>query len=51
MDYSYSESNRIGDHIWYVSDVSKFKEHYPDWDFNYNIEDTLVQIFEELKNR
>ncbi len=51
MNYSYSEANRIGDHIWYVSDVSKFKEHYPEWDFKYNIQDTLTQIFDELKNR
>jgi len=51
MNYSYSENNRIGDHIWYVSDVSKFKQHYPEWNFNYNIQDTLVQIFDELKDR
>jgi len=51
MNYSYSETNRIGDHIWYISDVSKFKEHYPQWDFNYNVQDTLTQIYGELKNR
>lgn len=51
MNYSYSESNRSGDHIWYVSDVSKFKEHYPEWNFKYNLQDTLSQIFEELKQR
>src|SRR5690606_26243257 len=33
MNYSYAESNRIGDHIWYISDVSKFKSHYPDWNY------------------
>ncbi len=42
--YEYNEINRIGDHIWYISDVSKFKEHYPDWDFKYNID----KIFEEI---
>lgn len=51
MNYSYSETNRSGDHIWYVSDVDKFKNHYPNWDFKYNLRDTLAQIFEELKNR
>jgi CDP-paratose 2-epimerase len=51
MNYSYSETNRSGDHIWYISDVDKFKQHYPDWQFKYNLEDTLSQIFEELKNR
>jgi CDP-paratose 2-epimerase len=40
-NYELSEENRIGDHIWYVSDVSKFKSHYPDWDFEYDIDAIL----------
>ncbi len=51
MNFSYSETNRIGDHIWWVSDVSKFKLHYPNWDFTYNVEDTLAQIFEAMRKR
>ena len=43
----YLKENRIGDHIWYISDVSKFKEHYPKWDFKYNIDDILNQICEK----
>lgn len=46
MNYSYSETNRIGDHIWWISDVSKFKNHYPTWNWKYNIDDILSQIFE-----
>jgi len=44
--YEYVETNRIGDHIWYVSDVSKFKAHYPDWDFTYDIDMILKEICE-----
>ncbi len=51
MDYSYSETNRIGDHIWYISDVRRFKEHYPNWDFKYNIEDILTQIYAGMSAR
>lgn len=40
-NYELSTENRIGDHIWYVSDVSKFKSHYPDWDFEYDIDAIL----------
>lgn len=40
----YNSKNRIGDHIWYISDVSKFKKHYPGWDYTY----TSDQILEEL---
>jgi len=45
INWKYSEANRIGDHIWYISDVRKFKSHYPDWDFMYDINDILKQIF------
>lgn len=40
----YVKDNRIGDHIWYVSDVSKFKKHYPGWNFKYNINDIMNEI-------
>jgi len=43
-DYEYKEENRIGDHIWYISDVSKFKKHYPQWDYQYNIDQILEEI-------
>jgi CDP-paratose 2-epimerase len=46
MHYEYSETNRIGDHIWWISDVTKFKAHYPVWTWKYNINDILTQIFE-----
>ena len=51
MSYSYSDQNRIGDHIWYVSDVSRFQNHYPGWAFEYDLTATLSQIFEELRER
>jgi CDP-paratose 2-epimerase len=51
MNYTYVDDNRIGDHIWWISDVNKFKTHYPSWDFKYNLEDTLVQIFESMTAR
>jgi len=46
MNIEYVDKNRIGDHIWWISDVSKFKSHYPNWNYKYNIEDTIKQIFE-----
>ena len=46
LNYEYIEKNRIGDHIWWISDVSKFKSHYPDWAYKYNIEDIIKEIHE-----
>lgn len=51
MHYSYTEANRIGDHIWWISDMSKFKQHYPDWNWKYSIEDIINQIFEAQQER
>ena len=49
MNYTYAEDNRIGDHIWWISDVSKFKKHYPEWDYEYGIMDILTQIYYKFK--
>lgn len=51
MNFSYAEDNRIGDHIWYISDVRKFQSHFPRWNYKYNLEDILNQIYIGLKSR
>jgi CDP-paratose 2-epimerase len=51
MNYSYSEQNRIGDHIWYISDTSKFQNHYPGWSYTYDLESTLKQIHDSMIER
>jgi CDP-paratose 2-epimerase len=51
MNYSYTEDNRVGDHIWWISDVSKFKSHYTSWNWEYGVEDILVEIYEALISR
>jgi CDP-paratose 2-epimerase len=51
MNYSYSEDNRIGDHIWYISDLTKFKSHYPAWDWNFGMTEILSQMHENMKKR
>ncbi len=51
LNWSYEETNRIGDHIWWISDVQKFKAHYPQWDFKYNVEDILKEIFTQNVER
>lgn len=51
LNWIYSENNRLGDHIWYISNVNKFKSHYPGWDFKYNMDDILKEIFSENTER
>ena len=47
----YSETNRTGDHIWWISDVSKFKAHYPEWRLTRNIRDIIADIHTSNEQR
>lgn len=49
-NYTISEENRIGDHIWYISDLSKFKSDYPHWDITISLDETLKQMIEFEKS-
>ncbi|CCW36227.1 nucleoside-diphosphate-sugar epimerase [Chthonomonas calidirosea] len=44
MVYEYVDKNREGDHICYISNLSKMRAHYPEW----NISKSLSDIFEEI---
>lgn len=46
LQWSYAEQNRIGDHIWWISDNSRFSQHYPNWQLKYNVPQILQEIYE-----
>ncbi len=48
---TYTDTARMGDHIWYISDLSKFKEHYPEWDITYDIDMIVKEIAEVARER
>lgn len=47
LNYIYSDDNRIGDHIWYISDLSKFKQRYPNWKIKHDITQILQEIYDQ----
>lgn len=51
VNYSYDETNRIGDHIWYIGDGSKFEKMYPSWSYKYNLEETLIEMHDNMIER
>ena len=51
LDYEYVETNRIGDHICYYTDMSKFKRDYPGWDISTSLDDIILEIFESVKEK
>ncbi len=51
MKYRYDENNRIGDHICYISDLSKMKKHYPNWEITKDLKTTFIEITEAWEKR
>jgi CDP-paratose 2-epimerase len=51
LTWSYEETNRIGDHIWWISDVRKFQKHYPAWKFRYSLPEILEEIYRAVTER
>ena len=51
LDWTYEETNRLGDHIWWISDVSRFQQDCPDWNYRYDLPAIIEEIFNGLKGR
>jgi CDP-paratose 2-epimerase len=51
QEWSYTEENRIGDHICYYSDLSKMKAHYPHWGITKSLEEIVSEIVVEWSRR
>lgn len=51
MFYDYVEDNRQGDHICYISDLSKMKAHYPNWRLTRSLDDIFLEIYEGWRDR
>ena len=45
----YSKNNRVGDHIWYISDTSKFRKHYPNWKQKYGTKKIIEELIYSFK--
>ena len=51
LSWTYQDLNRTGDHIWWVSDVSKFQKHYPNWTYKYDLKALLNEMYELNRER
>jgi CDP-paratose 2-epimerase len=51
LDWSYSERNRIGDHIWWIGDNGRFASDYPEWRQEYDVPRILQEIYEANRER
>ncbi len=42
----YRDDNRVGDHMWWISDLAKFEAHYPAWKLTYDVPRILGEVYE-----
>jgi CDP-paratose 2-epimerase len=48
MQFEYVDKNREGDHICYISDLTKAKSHYPGWDITQSLDEIFQQIHKSV---
>ncbi len=46
---TYKSVNRVGDHIWYVSDTKKFRKHYPNWKQQYDTKKIIKELIDSVQ--
>jgi CDP-paratose 2-epimerase len=51
MVYEYVDKNREGDHICYISDLTKMRAHYPEWDITKSLDDIFAEIHRSWAER
>ena len=51
MSFEYVDQNRKGDHICYISNLSKIKAHFPKWQITKDLKETFQEIYEALRLR
>jgi len=51
LNWKYVDENRVGDHIWWISDLKRFQSHYPDWKLEYDVPRILAEIYELNRER
>lgn len=51
MVWSVDETNRTGDHIWYISDLGRFQAHYRSWSPGHSMESMTREIIDAIQDR
>ena len=49
VDYKLIDSPRVGDHIWWITDNSKFISQYPNWSITIDLEEIITDIYANTK--
>lgn len=51
VHYTMTDDARSGDHIWWISDVRRFQQDYPAWQYKHDLRSTVAEMIAESKSR
>ena len=51
MKWSYEDTNRVGDHIWWIGSNQRFQDHYSGWKLTYDVPAILREMHEVNKDK
>jgi CDP-paratose 2-epimerase len=51
LDWTYVDDHRVGDHIWWIGDNTRFAEHHPGWNLTYDVAAILTEMHEANAHR
>jgi CDP-paratose 2-epimerase len=51
LTHDYVEQPRIGDHQWYISDLTRARAELPGWDITESLEQTITTLFDPVAGR
>jgi CDP-paratose 2-epimerase len=51
IEITYVDKPRVGDHKWYITDYSRFKSDYPEWNIENSLDEILVQMVNKFRNK
>jgi CDP-paratose 2-epimerase len=51
LSYTLSDQARSGDHIWWISDVKKFQDDYPEWSYQFDLRTIVQDIVDATQDR
>jgi CDP-paratose 2-epimerase len=51
LNWAYDDRNRIGDHICYISDMTKFRKHYPAWSIAVSLDQMVGEMVATMRAR
>jgi CDP-paratose 2-epimerase len=51
LSWRYDDTNRVGDHVWWIGDNGAFQRDYPEWRQQENVKSILVEIYEANRDR